>query len=160
MNVLPGVGKALRDLAARRLARSYLGLGALGVLSLGEWALTGFGSGPALVALVGVPVSALALFGVGWRAVRRGSGAPPAPWMTLALAGAVLPFLHGVFVFGIPGLRRMALEGFTSLALLLGAGYALLGLRLLRDAIRVGEVDRLGAAMAIPAPEEEQEGAR
>lgn len=154
MTVLPQVQAAIRDLGARRLARAYLGLTALAALSLGEWLLSGLTARVALWSLAGVPFSALGLLGVAWRGVRRagGSGADPA-----AVSRALLqlpPFVHGVFVLVDPGVRRMALGGFETVPTLLGLGYAFLGLRLLRDGVRVAEVGRLGAAMAVPAPEE------
>ncbi|HSG48773.1 MAG TPA: hypothetical protein VLA43_13215 [Longimicrobiales bacterium] len=152
--VLPGVERALRDLTARRLARAYLGLAALAALSIGDWMLTGMSSALAFWSAAGVPLSAAALLAVGWRGVRRGGGAPWAPWMTGVAAVGAFPWLHGVFVLTGPGLRRVAVEGFGAGTLAVGGAYALLGIRLLRDALRVGEVGRLGAAMAVPASEE------
>ena len=127
---------------------------ALGVLSLGEWALSGLTSQVALWCLVGVPLSALALFGIGWKGVRVGSGDPPAPWMTWATLGTVVPYVHGLYVFGFAGLQRVALGGWTMGSLAMGLLYAFLGLRLLRDALKVAEVGRLGIFMSVPAPEE------
>ena len=48
----------------------------------------------------------------------------------------------------------MAQGGFALEPVTLGIAYALLGLRLLRDAVKVAEVGRLGHFMAMPAPEE------
>jgi hypothetical protein len=76
--------------------------------------------------------------------------------MFWATAGSVIPWLHGVFVFGVAGLQRLAAGGWGLWGALAGVLYAYLGLRLLRDAVKVAEVGRLGVAMAIPAPEERQ----
>lgn len=154
MAVLPGVEVAIRDLTARRLARAYLGLAVLGALAIGEWLLTGRGASQALWVLLGTPTSAGALLAVGWRGVRMGAGEPPAPWMTAAAVAGVLPWVHGLFVLTVPGLRRLAWGGWGADTLLLGGAYTVLGLRLLRDTLRVAEVGRLGAAMAIPVADE------
>lgn len=156
--VLPGVGPALRDLAARRLARSYIVIllaTALGIVELGLGPLAGLDTRAALWIVAGAPVAAACLLGLGWTGVRRGAGDVPAPWMTVASGAGFLPSLWGLYLLALPGLRRLATES-GALAWILGLAWAVLGLRVMLDTVRVREVGRLGHFMAIPAPEEEE----
>lgn len=146
MTPAPVVDAALRDLMARRVARAYLGLMALGVLSGAEWLLTGPAAGQAFWALLGVPLSGLALLLVGSRAALGGG--------IKAFLLRAIPFVHALFVLAVPGLRRLAFAVPEPVPTALGLTYAILALRLLRDGLRVAEVERLRAVMAAPAREE------
>lgn len=153
--VLPVVAPVLRDLTARRLARTgvthlLVTLTALLELAVGpgrDWTRAG-----ALVG--GAAVSAGALLLAGWAGVRRGAGAPPVGWLRWAGAAGVLPWAFGLWVFGVVGLRGIATASGVLPRVAVGLVYAALGLGVLRDAVRVREVGQLGRFMALPAPEE------
>lgn len=151
--LLPGVAVAIRDLAARRLARAYLALFTLGAVASLEALLQGFSHGvaPTLGAL---PLTAGVLLLVGHRAVQRGFGREGPRWGALVGFLAWIPLVHGLFVVAVPGLRRLAAEGMAAPVLLWSAAYTVLGLRVLRDALRIGELRRLAETMTVMAPEE------
>ena len=148
------VGPAIRDLTARRLARGYLALVALGGVALLEWALIGARGGQVPFTLVGALLSGLAMLAQGMATVKRAFEMPPRLWGPLGSMGSVAALLFGLWLFGLRGLREVA----TGSAGVLGLGFAVLyvafGLRLLRDTLRVGDVSKLARVMAVPAPEE------
>jgi hypothetical protein len=148
------VGPVIRDLTARRLVRGYLALVALGGVALVEWALMGPRGGHVPVTLVGALLSALAMLAQGMATVKRAFDVPPRLWGPLGSMGSIAALFFGLWLFGLRGLREVA----TGSAGLLGLGFAVLyvvfGLRLLRDALRVGDVAKLARVMAVPAPEE------
>jgi hypothetical protein len=148
------VGPAITDYAARRLARATFTLVATGLLALGEWIASGLADPVSFVVLLGVPASAAGLVGLGYRGVQQGFGRMPAGVLRLAGLLGVIPLLHGLWVFGISGLRRVADGGPGAGRWVLAAVYVYLGLRLLRDTLRVHEVGRLAHTMLHPAPEE------
>lgn len=152
---LPGVAPVLRDLTARRLARSYITHLLVTLVALGELLLvadTGWSRAVTLVA--GAAGSGGGLLLMGWAGVRRGAGAVEAGWLRWAGVAAVVPWAFGLFVFGVAGLRGLALASGSPVRLAAGVLYAVLGLRILRDSVRVREVGQLARFMSVPAPEE------
>lgn len=153
--VLPGVGPVLRDLTARRLARSYITHLLVTLVALLELVLVpGAGWARALTLVGGAAASAAALLVVGWAGVRRGAGQGDAGWLRWAGLAGVVPWAFGLWVFGVAGLRGLATASGLISRVVAALVYAALGLRILRDAVRVREVGQLGRFMALPAPEE------
>lgn len=153
--VLPGVAPVLRDLTARRLARSYITHLLVTLAALLELLLVPGSAWSRAVALVaGAAGSAGALLAVGWSGVRRGTGQGDAGWLRWAGLAGVVPWVYGLYVFGVAGLRGLATAAWSPPAVMAGLVYAVLGLWILQGAVRVREVGRLGQFMAVPAPEE------
>lgn len=154
--VLPGVAPVLRDLTARRLARSYITHLLVTLVALLELLLVPGSAWSRAVALVaGAAGSAGALLAVGWAGVRRGAGQEGPGWIRWAGLAGILPWAFGLYVFGVAGLRGVATAGWSPPAVVAGLAHAVLGLRILQGAVRVREVGRLGQFMAVPAPEED-----
>lgn len=148
------VGPGIQDLAARQIGRATLTLALIGLVSLGEWVNSGLSDPISFWALAGVPASAGALVAVGWRGVQQGFGRNPVGVLRLAGLLAAVPFMHGLWVFGVSGLRRLT-EGTPGLAAWVLAGlYVVLGLRLLRDTLQVHDVARLAHTMLAPSTDE------
>jgi hypothetical protein len=155
MRSLPEVvGPGIQDHAARQLGRATLTLVLVGLVALTEWISSGLADPVSFWALLGVPASAGALVAVGWRGVQQGFGRNPVGVLRLAGLLGVVPFAHGLWLFGVAGLRRVA-DGGPGLERWLLAGiYVFLGLRLLRDTLRVHEVATLAQTMIEPGKEE------
>lgn len=148
------VGSGIQDHAARQIGRATLTLVLIGVLALGEWVNSGLADPISFWALLGVPASAGALVAVGWRGVQQGFGRNPTGMLRLAGLLAAIPFAHGLWVFGVAGLRRVA-DGGPGLGRWVFAGvYVVLGLRLLRETLRVHDVASLAQTMIEPSDDE------
>jgi len=155
MSSLPEVvGPSVQDHAARQIGRATLTLVLIGLFALGEWVNSGLADPVSFWALVGVPVSAGALVAVGWRGVQQGFGRNPTGILRLAGLLAAVPFTLGLWVFGVAGLRRVADGGPGIGRWVLAAVYVVLGLRLLRETLRVHDVARLAQTMIQPSVEE------
>lgn len=156
MKPLPEVvGPVVQDQAASRIARATLTLAAAGGLALVEWILSGLADPVSFWVLLGVPASAAGLVALGYRGVQQGFGRTPTGVLRMAGLLGVIPLAHGLWIFGIAGLRRVA-DGAPGVGRWILAGvYIFLGLRLLRDTLRVHEVAGLADAMLHPAPQEE-----
>lgn len=148
------VGPVIRDLVARRLARSYLALVALGVVAVVEFALMAEARTAALLTLAGAALSALALLSRGMAAVRRVIDEAPGPWGSAAIVGAAVVWTFALWLLAIRGLRSLALYEDGIAGALFAVAWAGFGVRLLRDLMRVGDVARLARIMVMPAPEE------
>lgn len=156
MKPLPEVvGPAIQDYATRRIARATLTLVLVGVVALVEWVLSGLTDPVSFVVLLGVPASAAALVALGYRGVQQGFGRTPTGVLRLGGLLGIIPFANGLWIFGIAGLRRVADGGPGMGRWILAAVYVVLGLRLLRDTLRVHEVASLAHTMLHPAQEEE-----
>lgn len=155
MNSVPEVvGPGIQDHAARQIGRATLTLVLVGVVALGEWVASGLADPVSFWALLGVPASAGALVGVGWRGVQQGFGRNPVGVLRLAGLLGIIPFVHGLWIFGVGGLRRVAYAGPEPVQWILAAAYVFLGLRLLRDTLRVHDVATLAHTMTHPSDEE------
>lgn len=154
------VAGAVQTLAARRLGRAFVPLGLLAAAGVAG-GLAGVWTSPVAGLLtVGAAAAAGALLVTGQRAVRRAfARAESGSWRWAPLA-RVVPWGWAVWVVAVPGvgaaLDARARGAVGSLALC--AATALLAVRVLVDAHRVGELERLAATMVVPAPDEEARG--
>lgn len=148
------VGPVIRDLAARRLARAYLALVVLAGVCLVEFALRGDPAEVLVPTLVGAAASGLGLLALGMTTVRRAFGESVRLWGPAAAVGTAIAYLFGIWLFGIRGLRELAVGDPGLVGAAFALAYTLFGLRLLRDVLRVGAVRQLSSAMSVPAPEE------
>lgn len=148
------VAPVIRDLAARRLARSLWGLSALALLAILD-AVLAIGPRPAALAtLAGVVLAAASMLAQGMVAVRRASGDARQPWMVLAAASFAATHLFALWVFGYQGLYVLAREASGVPAATLSVAYLLASLRLMIDLGRVSAVSGLARVMSVPSPEE------
>lgn len=148
------VGPVIRDLTARRLARGYFALVALAGVSLVEWALLGAGEGRGPLTLAGTVASGFAMLAQGMATVKRALEVPAGGWAPAGRVGSILALAFGLWLFGLRGLREVAVGSPGAVGLAFGLLYIGFGLRLVRDVLRVGDVSQLARVMAVPAPEE------
>lgn len=148
------VAPVIRDLTAKRLARSYLALVMLAGVGVVEFALVADARSLALVTLAGAALSGVALLARGMVTVRRAFDLPLSFWRPAAIVGAALGWAFGFWLFGLRGLRELAVGGSGLVSIVFALAYVVFGLRVLRDFIRVGDVARLERVMGMPAPEE------
>ena len=148
------VGPVIRDLVARRLARSYLALVGLGVVAVIEFVVVPEARTVALLTLGGAALSALALLARGMNAVRRVVEESAGAWSAAALLGGVLLWTFALWLLGIRGLRSLAMFEDGLVGAVFAVAWVGFGIRLLRDMIRVGDVVQLARVMIVPSPEE------
>lgn len=140
------VGRAVQDLAARRLGRGFLPLGLLCLAGLVRLVLLGPGHPGAWALVLGAPVAGLAMLLHGVAAVQRAFGRPLRGWLRLAGPASLVPPAFGLYVLGWWGLRGLtrgegaSMAGAVLLAVL--GGWALLGW------LRVLELRRLAETMS------------
>lgn len=148
------VGEAIQNLAAKRLGRGFLPLGALLLLGLGTLVTTG---GRAAFALaVGAPVSAGAMLAFAQRVVRRAFGHPWERWMAWAAVAGLTPLGYGLWVMAWLGLRGLARAGGIT-DVLMAVVCAGLGVWTLRSWMRIVELQRLAEVMSVAAPGERED---
>jgi len=148
------IGPVIRDLVARRLARSYLALVLLGLVAVIEFVVMVEARTAALITLGGAALSALALLARGMDAVRRVVDEASGPWSAAALLGGVLIWTFALWLLGIRGLRSLAMFESGVVGAVFAVAWVGFGIRLLRDMIRVGDVVQLARVMIVPSPEE------
>jgi hypothetical protein len=137
------VADAIQALMAARLGRGFLPVGIL--FSLGAvGAIRGVPTGMPLA--IGAIATSAAMLGYGLRIVQRAIGRPDRLWMSLAMAGSVVPPLYALYVVGWLGLRQL-----TDFGSAIGWGLAILhvgvGVWVLRCWMRVVEIERLAQVM-------------
>ena len=147
------VGQAIQKLAAKRLGRAFVPLALLFLGGLGRMLATREG----FILAAGAPLSAGAMLAYGLRVVARAFGKPSRPWMTLALAGGVVPPAYGLWVLGWEGLRTLA-SGGGFRTVIAGLLLSLLGAWVLRAWVRILELSRLAEVMALGASDAGHEG--
>lgn len=141
------VGAAIQDLAAARLGRGFLPLGALalgGALQL----LMGGDRSDGLLLLGGSVVTALAMLAHGQRVVRRAFGHPRRWWTAAAPVASLAPPVFGLYVLGWRGLRAAA-GGGGGVAVAAAILCVALGVWVLRSWLKVVEVERLARVMTM-----------
>jgi len=148
------VGPVIRDLVARRLARSYLALVVLGVVAVVEFAFMTDARSAALLTLAGAATSALGLLARGMDAVRRVIDESSGVWASAALLGTLLVWTFALWLLAIRGLRSVARFEDGIPGVLFAVAWIGFGVRLLRDHLRVGDVARLARVMTMPIPDE------
>ncbi len=133
---------------AARLARGFVPVGILFLVGVVQ-----FVRGTEVWVPVGAILAGGAMLGYGLRIVQKAFARPKRLWMTLAVAGGIIPPLFSVYLIGWKGLRGLAQGGGfpgIALAILLGG----LGVWVLRCWMKVVEVERLARVMAVNTDEE------
>ena len=144
----------VQRLAAARLGRAFLPLGALCLLGVAELVTAATG-GRGWMLLGGGVASAVGLLAYGNTAVLRALGRGDSPRGRAGQLAGLVSYLYALWVVGDPGLRSLAAAGGGG-AQALALAYFALGALHLWQISRLSELLRLAGTMAVPAPGEER----
>jgi hypothetical protein len=128
---------------AARLGRAFVPLGLVFVIHFAR--LVVGVPGEAGIALAAI-VAALATLAYGLRAVQKTLDRPNRAWMSLAMAGSLIPPGFGLYLLAWEGLRRFA-PGATPLTIVVATLHVGLGVWVLRSWMKVVEIERLARIM-------------
>jgi hypothetical protein len=151
------VAKAVRNLAARRLARGFLPLGLVFLFGAMQMAFRGALDGDYAVLTVGAMVAAGAMLVYGNGAVRRALGAQGAVAGWVTTTAGLVPYVFALYLLGFRGLRPLASSGPSVSGVvgrLVALGFLLVAAKLLWDLSHLTRLHILARTMTMPTPEE------
>lgn len=140
------VGRAVQDLAARRLGRGFVPLGLLCLAGLTQLVLSGSDRSGAWILVLGAPMAGLAMLAYGVVAVQRAFGRSVNGWRRLAGSAGLVPSAFSLYVLAWCGLR--GLSGADGASVPVSAVLVVLGGWALLAWLRVFEVRRLAETMS------------